>query len=160
MFPNICHKKLMVSSVTTLPKRAQEWLLWEQPPQNTGTAHSHVQLSQREAAPGTPDGAPMQKGRVGKVDAWTGHPGRVQKYCLSTCRENERQAPVELKSMRWEGQREGIIGKRKTKENTSLLLNEMQLSVKEHRKDWETQDLISLSLYWQGLLSHLPGPCV
>lgn len=25
------------------------------------------------AAPGTPDGAPVQTGRVGKVDAWTGY---------------------------------------------------------------------------------------
>lgn len=76
MFPNICHEKFTISGVTTLPQRDQEWLLSGQAPQDTATAHSHVQevketwQKAHPAVSGTPDGAPMQKGRVGKADAW------------------------------------------------------------------------------------------
>jgi len=34
----------------------------------------------------------VQTGRAGKVDAQSGYLGGVEKYCLSTCRENQRQS--------------------------------------------------------------------
>lgn len=50
----------------------------------------------------------MQKQRVGKVDAWIGYLGGVQKHCLAHAERIKAKTLVELTSVR----QEGLVGKR------------------------------------------------
>lgn len=50
------------------------------------------------AAQKTHDGAPMQKGRLGKVDAQTGCLQGIQKYCRAYAERVKGKALVELKT--------------------------------------------------------------